>query len=786
MGRKFLATVLLAVLGVSLILSPKMTRADSSSYPTIEDAVYADLALRHYLTNISISSFGAHGEDSISINTDKQWVPASTVKTYVAMYAFKKIQDNELSLDDFILIDPDNVVPTEMETDEMPALNEGQSVTVNRLIRQMLTQSDNTAYNTLLDVLDREEITKYAKSLGFSHTTIGSKLNLDSNQQQSELNAPGYGINRTSADDYSSAFDLIRRGKVPGARELYLILKDQKINNMIPLLLPKNVTVAHKTGDLDPLYHDGGIIVGPNRTYVLSMFSNLGDPNILAHISQLVYTKDYSLVGVDVQNSTSSENINQPIDPLVLNPNSSQQFLGAKDVSAVQIPSINAADLGIKPSDLSLDLGKQELPNVLIPADSPVHFLVTISQTIRGIFVPKIKNQLDNMNLKLAEASDLESRSKNQMAGEILQKVQSQLVTTVKDKKIEDDQNAQTAAQAISETRFTLLGQTLKSQDSTQRNETIKTIAKAARETLSQVQPNIPDAVSATSLSQKPLIGNVTNVSDSKITIKSPSGLDITVPITKDMRIREKGKPKVAVAAPSIDVGTTVALIGSPQGNDFKASFILTNLPKQLVATQPAVVLKVNKNTNTIVVAENGVPIQVDVTNQTVIKGSGTNVSLGAIKQNDVVVVRGENIVASPATPKSSTISGNLASPSPAPSSFSPTSPSLPPSNALVSPQPSAGGKPSSPNPNLNPKPSPTGQGQLKNETQTVQPKVIRGTTIQIIEKHGDTPKKPSTSENSGKSQKPSSNPAPKKDIKSQKSGIRLLELVLERLLGLS
>lgn len=107
MGRKFLATVLFAVLGVSLIISPKTTRADSSSYPTVEDAVYADLALRHYLTNISISSFGAHGEDSISINTDKQWVPASTVKTYVAMYAFKKIQDKELSLDDFILIDPE-------------------------------------------------------------------------------------------------------------------------------------------------------------------------------------------------------------------------------------------------------------------------------------------------------------------------------------------------------------------------------------------------------------------------------------------------------------------------------------------------------------------------------------------------------------------------------------------------------------------------------------------------------------------------------------------------------
>lgn len=730
--------------------------ADNTSDVSIEDAVYADLAIRHYLTNVSVESFDGNSQDSININVDKQWVPASTVKTYVAMYAYKQIQDNKLSLNDFILIDPKNVVSTELETEELPVLAEGQSVSVERLIKQMIIQSDNTAYNVLLDVLDRQEISKYIQSLGLTNSVIGSKLNLDSNQQQSELNVSAYSLNVTTVQDYSRAFDLIKRRKIPGANELFTILSEQKINNMLPLFLPKNVTVAHKTGDLDPLYHDGGIIIGPNRSYILSVFSNLGDPSIIAHVSQLVYTKDLSLIGASIPNTAqSSENIYQPIDPLVLNPNPNQQLLGTKDMSNVQVPSINASDLGIKPSDLSLDLGKHELPQVIIPADSPVHFLVTVTQLIRGVFIPKSQRQLDNLNLKLAEVGDLESRSNNKKAGEILQTVQKQLNSLAKDQKVGEDTKVQTAIQSISETRFTLLGKELDGVNKAQKNETIKAIANQARETLTQIQPNIPQAISETSLSQKPLIGQVTDVSDSQITVKTASGPQVTVPLTKEIRIKEKDKTNVPTSASSISVGTSIALIGSSQGKNFKASFILTNLPRQLVAPPPAIVLKVNQANKTMVISQNGGPIQVNTNSQTVIKGTGTNLSFNSIKPNDVIIVHGENV-----TPQKN---GQNAS--------TPSASSKSPSSSKESPKPGPAGA------------SIQGNNNQNQKDKNAQPAIIKGTTIQIIEKHKDSAKKPSAPETKAQDQKPSSTPTPNKDDKPKKSSFDFFEFIFKRLL---
>ncbi|HSX19413.1 MAG TPA: serine hydrolase [Candidatus Saccharimonadales bacterium] len=746
------AVILFAFISLNFTNTTKAQTIQTDTNITLEDAVYADLALRHYLTSISVDSFDQYGENVVEINKDKQWLPASTVKTYVAMYAYYKINKGQLSLDDQIFIDPINVVPTELDTEELPTLSEGQTVSVDRLIVQMITQSDNTAYNVLLDVLDRQEVSKYIQSLGLTHSTIGSKLNLDYNQAQSELNVEGYGINTTTASDYASAFEMIRQKQVPGADALFETFSMQKINNMIPLLLPKDVKVAHKTGDLDPLYHDGGIVSTPQSAYILSVFSNLGDPDIIAHISDLIYTKNYDLVGAEIQDSTS-QNFNWPIDPLVLNIDQEQNLLGTKDVSDVPIPSINAADLGIKPSDLSLDVSRQNLPSVLIPADSPVHFLISASQLVRGVFQDKTQKDLDGMNLKLAEASDLTARGKTQLATATLVKVQGQLDKTAQSEKLSGDSKTQSAIQAISETRFTLLGQGLTSSDKSQRDQTIKTIAKQARETLAQVQPKIPQAVSATSLSQKPLIGDVTDVSDSNLTIKTPDGQDVTVAITKDIKVKDKSQDNTNTKKGAITPGSTIALFGSSDGkNTFNASFVLTNLPKQLVAPQPSIVLKVNKEDKTMVVSENGVPIQVNITPKTIIKGDGTNITLDQIKPNDVVVVRGENV--SGQQPQNSNSPANNLSPA---SSSSP--------QPQLQPAPSSATAPKQSNSSVN---SPDAKkSQTQQPQSSIQPQVIKGTTIQTVQKKEDVGKKvsstpaPAQNNKSTNNQKPTQPSAP-------------------------
>ena len=77
--------------------------------------------------------------------------------------------------------------------------------------------------------------------------------------------------------------------------EMMDILFDQNFNDVIPVLLPEDVKVAHKTGSITGVQHDSGIIVLPNgHKYVLILLSkNLEDRkqgiDILSRVSEMVY-----------------------------------------------------------------------------------------------------------------------------------------------------------------------------------------------------------------------------------------------------------------------------------------------------------------------------------------------------------------------------------------------------------------------------------------------------------------------------------------------------------------
>ncbi|QQG47616.1 MAG: serine hydrolase [Candidatus Woesebacteria bacterium] len=630
--------------------------AEKSENLTLADMVYADLAVRNYLNKVSLNYFDGNTDNNITINSDKQWIPASTIKLYVAMYAYDQAGNGKLSLDQQITIDAKNVAPSEQAPGALPSLQTGDTVSLYRVIQQMIVQSDNTAFNTLLDVLDRREVTKYVHDLGLINTNIGSKLNLDDNQQQLEYSVPGYGSNTTTSDDYQTAFILINGNRIPGSNGLFDILSQQKLNNMIPLLLPTDTVVAHKTGDLDPLYHDGGIVVTPNKRYVLSIFSNIGDPNVIAHLSQLIYLKDLSLVGSVIKtNPISSANWpnEQPVDPMLANFEENSLVLAEQSSSNIVAPPITASDLGIKASDLSLSLGSSELPKVVITSDSKLHFFVDIWQKITEPLIIgskfKVNYKVEELKLKLAEVEDLSIRGKKIEAQMLLEDIDNDLAKVAKDPVVSKSQDLQTDIQQVSETRFSLLSSELKSTDNEQKAVVIKKIADQARNTLKNVEPNVTQAVTVTNINQKPVVGQIVSSSNNNLVVKTATGDQLTVP-NVEVKMREEGQTQVSVSnTSSIPVGTTIALVGNENRGEVVPTFVLTKLPKRFAAPIPATVIKVNQRDKTIVVSTNGVPAQVDISPDTKIRGQDTTVGLSNIKPGDNIVLHGEEA----STPKS-------------------------------------------------------------------------------------------------------------------------------------
>ena len=136
--------------------------------------------------------------------------------------------------------------------------------TLNSYLNSMITVSDNDAANKLVNMLgdgDDEAgmraVNAFCASHGYSSTSMG-RLLLQSNE---------YGDNYTSVSDCGHFLKEIYQSNAGTAEStlahtdaMYSLLKMQQRRNKIPANLPDGVKVANKTGELDDVENDAGII----------------------------------------------------------------------------------------------------------------------------------------------------------------------------------------------------------------------------------------------------------------------------------------------------------------------------------------------------------------------------------------------------------------------------------------------------------------------------------------------------------------------------------------------
>src|SRR5581483_5824426 len=132
----------------------------------------------------------------------------------------------------------------------------------------------------------------------------------------------------------------------------------------------------------------------------------------------------------------------------------------------IKLPKVTASDIGITAQDISGSLDAKQLPPVIIPYDSPFHFLVDIAERFRTAttIVPGIKTtyETQNLQLSLAEANELTKRGENGKANVVLQNVDNKLTQLAQGSVVSTSASLQQQINQISETRFTILGDELK------------------------------------------------------------------------------------------------------------------------------------------------------------------------------------------------------------------------------------------------------------------------------------------------------------------------------------
>lgn len=186
---------------------------------------------------------------------------ASMIKVFLLATVMERVQQGTLSLDQVLTLHSSDKVGGAGVIAGFPS---GTELSLDTVLRYMITESDNTATNMVIDLLGMDAINAYIQRNGYHDTILQRKM--------MDFKAVNAGReNYTSVADLGHFFvKLYNHSCVsPELDDVMLgYLKEQTDIECFPTALP-GVQIAHKTGELGGLYDDGGIIYQEGRPFIM-------------------------------------------------------------------------------------------------------------------------------------------------------------------------------------------------------------------------------------------------------------------------------------------------------------------------------------------------------------------------------------------------------------------------------------------------------------------------------------------------------------------------------------
>ncbi|ERM80600.1 hypothetical protein P872_12995 [Rhodonellum psychrophilum GCM71 = DSM 17998] len=289
----------LTLLFLSLFLWHCASKAPENEFPELESALLAELENAQGDFAIAFKTLDDPSQ-MVLINEKEVFHAASTMKVPVMIEMYKQAGQGKFSMKDsipiineFRSIVDSSLFSMDLGVDSQENLYEriGQQATYYELMYEMVTMSSNLATNILIEKIGADNINATMREMGVLDNQVLRGVE--------DLKAFDAGLNNTTtAYDLMLIMEAIAKGETvdsASSEEMMDILIDQKFNEMIPELLPKDVVVAHKTGAISGVEHDAAIVKLPDgRAYVLVILSkNLEDvekgKSQIAQISKIIY-----------------------------------------------------------------------------------------------------------------------------------------------------------------------------------------------------------------------------------------------------------------------------------------------------------------------------------------------------------------------------------------------------------------------------------------------------------------------------------------------------------------
>jgi beta-lactamase class A len=213
--------------------------------------------------------------ESFTLNADDVMPTASLIKLAVMAEVYQQAADGKVKLTDTVALRKDDKVQGSGILTEH--FSEGATFPLRDAVRLMIVFSDNTATNLVVDKIGIAATGKRMKAWGFPNTMIHHKVFKGSTTSIDPERTEKYGLGSTTPNEMIGLLEKLHQGKLVNAeasKEMLEHLKKCDDKDKFPALLPEGTMVAHKTGSVNEVRTDAGIIYTPGGPVAVCVLTN--------------------------------------------------------------------------------------------------------------------------------------------------------------------------------------------------------------------------------------------------------------------------------------------------------------------------------------------------------------------------------------------------------------------------------------------------------------------------------------------------------------------------------
>lgn len=206
-------------------------------------------------------------QHTLLLNADELFPTASTIKIAILAELYHQVQQGKLKLTDTYTLQQSDLVGG---SGISSALTPGATrLTLRDVAVLMVSVSDNSMTNVLIDRVGLDNVNALLDSLGLTHTRLRRRM--------MDVKAAAEGReNVATPRELMLLLEALYRGRVLNKQftDDYFNLLSIHKESYIPRELPEDLKIANKSGELEGVRNDCGLVFTGNRPYILCAMSS--------------------------------------------------------------------------------------------------------------------------------------------------------------------------------------------------------------------------------------------------------------------------------------------------------------------------------------------------------------------------------------------------------------------------------------------------------------------------------------------------------------------------------